>query len=199
MTRQRKAELLLRIADQTMPIPRTCKVCNTEKTFPDDFCKGKNHRLCLRCLAAYTKASREKKLEQYREHARNHVKEVRERDVEKYNKYHREWAAKQFKTNPDFRLKHKLRSRAQEMGYKEFRHLCPPGYIETLIKMQRGRCASPVCTKSIRKTYHIDHILPLAKGGGSGPENIQLLCPRCNLTKHAKHPSDWRRELGLLF
>lgn len=34
---------------------------------------------------------------------------------------------------------------------------------------------------------HIEHIIPLAKGGGSNEENLWLSCPVCNSHKGAKH------------
>jgi len=30
---------------------------------------------------------------------------------------------------------------------------------------------------------HFDHVIPVVKGGGSSPENIQILCEQCNLKK----------------
>jgi len=33
---------------------------------------------------------------------------------------------------------------------------------------------------------HLDHIIPISKGGNSEPDNIQVLCRTCNLSKHAK-------------
>jgi 5-methylcytosine-specific restriction endonuclease McrA len=33
---------------------------------------------------------------------------------------------------------------------------------------------------------HIDHIVPLAKGGKNELDNLQLLCGKCNLKKGAK-------------
>jgi 5-methylcytosine-specific restriction endonuclease McrA len=67
--------------------------------------------------------------------------------------------------------------------------------IQALFKLQNGRCA--YCGKRI-KTYHVDHILPLSKGGTNEPRNLQLTCGKCNLTKGARHPLDHARLIGRL-
>ena len=36
-----------------------------------------------------------------------------------------------------------------------------------------------------RADLHIDHIIPLARGGGSGPSNLQVTHAACNLLKGA--------------
>jgi 5-methylcytosine-specific restriction endonuclease McrA len=62
---------------------------------------------------------------------------------------------------------------------------------------QKNKCAN--CGISFETSgFHVDHIYPLSKGGSNGKENIQLLCPTCNLRKHAKDPIDWARENGRL-
>lgn len=57
------------------------------------------------------------------------------------------------------------------------------GIIPKLKRQQNNRCA--YCLKEFG-AYHIDHIYPLSKGGRHEDSNIQLLCPRCNLTKSNK-------------
>lgn len=64
--------------------------------------------------------------------------------------------------------------------------------IESIRKAQGGRCY--ICHKPLRGTWHIDHFIPLALGGTNDPGNLRLACPKCNQSKHAKHPHD----LGLL-
>lgn len=68
--------------------------------------------------------------------------------------------------------------------------------VLALLEKQCGKC--PYCAASIRGKYHIDHVLPLSRGGTNAIENIQLLCPPCNHRKYTKHPLIFARELGLL-
>ena len=72
----------------------------------------------------------------------------------------------------------------------------PYGTVPKIGLAQRWKCAA--CQCAIRKRYHIDHIVPLAKGGRHEPRNIQLLCATCNLRKGAKPPEEFMRQLGLL-
>jgi 5-methylcytosine-specific restriction endonuclease McrA len=59
------------------------------------------------------------------------------------------------------------------------------GDVQVLYERQRGLCV--VCGRDFRVTrYHVDHVVPLAKGGLNVASNLQLLCPRCNLKKGAK-------------
>ena len=72
--------------------------------------------------------------------------------------------------------------------------------VMAIYLLQRGLCAN--CKTKLFKSgcnkFHIDHIVPLALGGGNDKGNIQCLCPHCNLTKGAKHPCIWASENGRL-
>lgn len=70
--------------------------------------------------------------------------------------------------------------------------------IRVLLVKQKFRCAESTCGRSIRKSFHADHITPLALGGHNGILNIQLLCPTCNQRKCAKDPIKWAQENGRL-
>jgi 5-methylcytosine-specific restriction endonuclease McrA len=72
----------------------------------------------------------------------------------------------------------------------------PRGTVTRLMSLQRGRCAC--CSRSIRQGFHLDHIMPLHRGGEHAPHNLQLLCGPCNLRKSAKHPVDFMQSLGFL-
>lgn len=51
------------------------------------------------------------------------------------------------------------------------------------------RCAICGMTSPHRKDFQIDHIKPMSKGGLTVPENLQLLCRRCNWVK-SDHEDD---------
>lgn len=63
--------------------------------------------------------------------------------------------------------------------------------IETLLERQEYRCAAPHCRTDILRVFHCDHITPLSRGGSNDPENIQILCPTCNMNKGAKTMEEW--------
>lgn len=67
--------------------------------------------------------------------------------------------------------------------------------IQKLFESQFGMCTG--CGNALEssgdKKYHVDHVMPIALGGSNWPSNLQLLCPRCNLTKNAKHPDLWSK------
>lgn len=68
--------------------------------------------------------------------------------------------------------------------------------IQMLLTQQKRKCAC--CGLSLDNSYHLDHIMPLALGGKNDDNNVQLLTPKCNLSKGAKHPNDYMRGRGLL-
>lgn len=58
--------------------------------------------------------------------------------------------------------------------------------IKALYVLQKGKCAH--CGASISNGYHVDHVMPLSKGGSNDRLNLQLLCKKCNLSKGSKDP-----------
>lgn len=66
--------------------------------------------------------------------------------------------------------------------------------LELLFK-QKHRCA--ICRCKLTE-YHVDHVMPLAKGGGNGIDNLQILCPPCNRSKNDKDPIEFMQSRGFL-
>lgn len=70
------------------------------------------------------------------------------------------------------------------------------GDIKNIGRLQKWKCAC--CKVNIKDAYHIDHVIPISKGGANHVGNIQLLCPNCNLSKGAKDPIEFMQSRGFL-
>lgn len=69
--------------------------------------------------------------------------------------------------------------------------------IKHMLVDQDGWCAEPTCRADLGETgYHVDHIMPLSLGGSNWPDNLQCLCPSCNLRKGSLHPDEWGKVNG---
>jgi 5-methylcytosine-specific restriction endonuclease McrA len=99
-----------------------------------------------------------------------------------------------FELNPDKRAAYEQNRRAkkQENGGK-----ITPNLKNYLFIAQKGHCMC--CRKKCQMSdLHMDHVMPLSKGGAHIDENIQLLCQPCNQSKYSKHPIDFMQERGFL-
>lgn len=54
--------------------------------------------------------------------------------------------------------------------------------IEVLLERQEGLCAC--CGTPLNGAFHLDHKLPLSRGGTNADDNVQLLLPVCNMQKY---------------
>ncbi len=70
------------------------------------------------------------------------------------------------------------------------------GLAAKLFKLQKGKC--PCCKQPLGDKFHLDHIVPIAKGGSNTDDNIQLLRSRCNNQKHARDSIDFMQSRGFL-
>jgi 5-methylcytosine-specific restriction endonuclease McrA len=60
--------------------------------------------------------------------------------------------------------------------------------IQKQYERQKGRCY--YCHAKITK-YHVDHVVPLTRGGSNDPSNLVIACPTCNISKHNKLLHEW--------
>lgn len=65
--------------------------------------------------------------------------------------------------------------------------------IELQFKSQKGLCWW--CGEPIEEKYHVDHRVPLDKGGSNDARNIVIAHPKCNLEKHNKLPHEYNGRL----
>ena len=68
--------------------------------------------------------------------------------------------------------------------------------IKRIFDGQRGKCA--YCGVSIKKRFHVDHIVALINGGSNWAKNLQLLCQPCNQKKAKSDPIEFAQRCGKL-
>lgn len=187
---------------------KICKGCLASKHV-EEFHRSKLGLLgrcskCKECRLAYQKIyaidNQEKVRAQKRSYISAHMKQYQEYQ-KRYNAENQEKKAISGRVwrlaNPEKCAAMWRRRRARKSG-AEGMHTAAD--VRFIFDAQRGLCAS--CAEKLLKSgknrYHLDHIIPLARGGSNSKENLQCLCPGCNLRKSSKDPIDWARENGKL-
>ena len=138
------------------------------------------------------------------ERAAARKKEHKDKNIELYRGYARRWAEKNIEKkrksaiawnsrNPESRRASKQNRRARERSAKG---RITKQDVTSLMHLQKEKCAN--CHKPLAEGYHVDHVMPLARGGSNERHNLQLLCPFCNLSKNALDPLDWAAKNGRL-
>ena len=84
------------------------------------------------------------------------------------------------------------RRRARHVGQQDPIPMTPAD-LQNLKDRQGGFCAGMWCLEALDDGYHVDHVIPLSKGGAHAPGNAQLLCPKCNRSKGSKLPDEFVR------
>lgn len=65
--------------------------------------------------------------------------------------------------------------------------------IERQYCSQKGKCWH--CGKPLNNKFHVDHLIPLSRGGTDFSNNIVCSCSECNLSKNNKLCSEWNGRL----
>ena len=83
-------------------------------------------------------------------------------------------------TNGKRRNREKMAKRRAKVRGARIERL-PGRYRDQLLESQLGRCAYCQCNLGqLDQVYHVDHVIPLAKGGAHALANLVLACPACN-------------------
>lgn len=137
-------------------------------------------------------ANREERLVQskiyrqsHQEERRSQKKIYRQRHKEKLRAYHKK-----------YKETHKEEGRASEHKHRALKHgnggTHTAADVQKQHERQKGKCY--YCAVKLSKgknAYHVDHIIPLSRGGSNDPSNLVITCPTCNLKKQDKLPHEW--------
>lgn len=183
---------------------RRCTKCKelkqeTEENFR--FYRSKFHPRCKLCCAAYFKVYNIEHAEEgkVRSHQRyiNNIEVYKERSHQRYvdnidyygqrnKRYNESGAGKRYRqAHPEVARASNRKRRALKRASGSF----TTKQIREQHKRQKGKCY--YCHKKVGKTYHIEHVVPLARGGSNDVSNIVIACPTCNMRKQDKLPHEW--------
>ena len=103
-------------------------------------------------------------------------------NIEAYRERARQW-----------HVENRDKSRANVRRRRAMRHL--NGSVMTSAEQRKWESAQPkvccYCGVDCAEKYHIDHVVPIAKGGEHQAHNLAIACPSCNQRKGAKDVSEF--------
>lgn len=158
---------------------KACTKCGIEKSIQDDFHTAKHHKdgrrsACKSCANIASRKWMEANAVKFQEYKAEWVRANPDKVKAQAVNWHRD--------NPGRTSERVAKRRALKLALEGPHYTAED--VMSLLESQKGLCA--YCDVTLEAKYHIDHIVPLSRGGSNGPDNICLACSFCNLSKH-----DW--------
>lgn len=161
---------------------KVCCKCRLAKPFFSGFAKDASRAVgkrpdCRACSSRHIRAYYASVEGREKIKARRQQPEVRQRAREWFRDYHRRPETK--------RRRKERRYQKREMIIADQNGVC------------NGRLINPDCEIDINQSNtHIDHILPVSRGGRSNRDNLQALCAGCNLSKNKNTMEEWAVKMS---
>lgn len=201
---------------------KTCSVCQQEKLRIDFYkCAGTRDGLrsaCKPCVSATNRASVLRHHEKRKEEKRAVYRAVRDTpEYKEYRKAHAQ-ATKEQKRQYD-KLRHSRQSEkvvARAVAWQKANPSRRAAITRSYDARRRSKVGAGVATEILRQWtdnqrkvcywcgikcgdgFHVDHYVPLSKGGAHEIANLVIACPSCNIKKNAKDPLDFAKQVGRL-
>lgn len=184
---------------------KVCSKCALSRPISDfskDKSKKDGHRPeCRDCRKAYYGANRQAILSQKRDYYQANIDEVlakqrayvasnpdairEHRQSEGHKTSMRLWQIR----NPE-KVNANARNRRAKLRNSEGTHTA-----EDIALLRSLHSICPCCGDGFTNGFHVDHIIPISRGGSNWPENLTILCANCNRVKHDKTPREFMTYL----
>jgi len=206
--------LLLSLEDN-METTKICTCCNTEKKLTEFYKRSDSNSYrahCKQCIKLKFDSKKEeiyiKRKKSYKERKDRLNKKRRKDRLENPQKYKEEEKKRSLnKERIEYKKEYSKKYRKTEKGKfveKNKSHKRRTKYkkgdvsTEQLRKLIKKSKYCYWCNIKLDNNYHIDHYVPLSKGGEHTISNLVISCPSCNLRKNAKDPYEFALTKGRL-
>lgn len=206
----------------TIPPTKRCPNCERElpatkeNFYPNKRGKYGLHSVCKLCKAAAERRRNLENPEKYKARYKENYQKSKERHDEKMRQWykahsieHREQGKRWYQQNPAYntafmrkwRKENPEKAKAAKQRRRALRVKAQGSHTEKDVRhmreCQRDRCY--YCGKEFENgKYHVDHVIPLSRGGSNSPDNLVLACPSCNVQKNNRLPHEWLKGGRLL-
>lgn len=193
--------------DATDGLHPACKECVKErnkKWYAENSCnkkvKSKKYRL------ENIEKVKEKKRVSYsinREKALTQMRAYREKNKDKHNEssriYYQENSAKLKLYQINYRSTNRVKRASSLLKSQEKRKAVMADgmshyQFQKWVEAQDKICF--YCSVDCSDGYHVDHFIPISKGGLHTADNLRVACVYCNLSKHDSLPRDFIRRMN---
>lgn len=171
---------------------KTCSKCGETKEFTEfnkrSSSKDGYHGSCKVCRAKVNKARYDsaspEKVEERKHKKREYNKNASDEVKERKRLYDKRYFASEAGKVTTAKSVHKRR--AQKISTQD--GTATSQALEELKSTQNHQCCHCSCSLdfSAKGQVHLDHLIPLSKGGAHTISNVAWSCAHCNLTKSAK-------------
>lgn len=151
-------------------------------------------------LIELTKARRQENKEHYKAYQEEYAIKNKEKITEYKKKYEEDNKEKRYLQKKEYRKTERFKISRRNSENKR-RQIYKDGNLSTdqLEHLYQTTTKCYWCNeKLIKGNVHLDHYMPLSKGGTHTIDNIVLTCSSCNFKKNAKDPLQYANELGRL-
>jgi hypothetical protein len=159
---------------------------------------------CYNCRTAYNDSKKKEQSAYHKRYYQENKKRCKDKSRRSYlsrRNQHVDYCRVYYRQNRnvlltkkrEYAAKYPERVRANERNMRAVRLQAEGKHtsedVALLLRSQRNRCWW--CGTLLNDDYHIDHRIPLSRGGSNYANNLCVACPSCNQSKYNKLPSEW--------